>query len=165
VVRLRAETLEFLRTAPKRWTFEAPVRAPHEAVFDAIAADPSTWHWFPGFTTGRYVSPSPHGVGAIREVKVGPSIYRETIIAYDRPTRWAYRVDETTIPLARALVEEWAVAPAPSGAVVRWTFAIDPRIMFRAIGPAASAVLRRTFRRAMANLGASLAERTSREPA
>jgi hypothetical protein len=48
---------------------------------------------------------------------------------------------------------------------VRWTFAIDPRIMFRAIGPAASAVLRRTFRRAMANLGASLAERTSREPA
>lgn len=163
--RLRAVPLEFLRTAPRRWTFDARVDAPQEAVFDAISADPSTWTWFPGFTSGRYLGPAPHGVGSIREVKVGPGRYRETIVAWDRPSRWAYRVDETTIPLARALVEEWTVEPANgSGVVVRWTFAIDPRAMFRAIGPAAAPVLRRTFRRAMANLAAELT-RASRGPA
>lgn len=164
-VRLRRETLEFLSTAPKRWTFESLVDAAPEAVFDAIAADPSTWSWFPGFSSGRYVGTGPYRVGAIREVKVGPSVYRETIIAWDRPSRWVYRVDSTTIPLAKALVEEWTVEPASSGSRVRWTFAIDPRLLFRAIGPAAATVLGRVFRKAMANLGAELSQRASREPA
>ena len=166
MIRLRSETLAFLEAAPKRWTFEAAVRAPREAVFDAIAADPSTWHWFPGFASGAYRGPGPYGVGTLREIKVGPSVYRETIIAWERPARWAYRVDETTIPLAKALVEEWRVeATDPRTARVRWTFAIDPRLMFRALGPATSIVLGRTFRRAMANLEATLAARVSREPA
>lgn len=163
--RLRAEPLEFLTTAPKRWTFEGGVGASPEAVFDAISADPSTWTWFPGFTTGHYLGAGPHGLGAIREIKVGPSIYRETIVAHDRPIRWAYRVDETTVPLAKALVEEWTVEAAGRGSTVRWTFAIDPRLMFRLIGPAASIVLGRVFRKAMTNLDAGLRERASREPA
>ncbi|MGH2728118.1 MAG: SRPBCC family protein [Actinomycetota bacterium] len=163
MVRLRSESLGFLETAPKRWTFETLVHAPHETVFDAIAADPSTWAWFPGFTSGRYEGPGPHGVGSIRVVKVGPGVYRETIMVWDRPVRWVYRVDETTVPLAKALMEEWRVEPAGnSTAVVRWTFAIDPRLIFRAIGPAAPAVLRRTFRKAMANLGTVLREGVGR---
>lgn len=164
-VRLRAETLDFLTTAPKRWTFDALVDAAPEAVFDAITADPSTWTWFPGFSSGRYVGAGPHSVGAIREIKVGPSIYRETIIAWDRPARWVYRVDSTTVPLAKALVEEWTVAPEGSGSRVRWTFAIDPRLLFRAIGPVAGTVIGRVFRKAMSNLGAELKQRASREPA
>ncbi len=157
MVRLRAEELGFLETAPRRWAFEALVRAPHDVVFDAIAADPSSWHWFPGFTTGAYEGPGPHGVGSVRRMKIGPGVYRETIIAWDRPSRWVYRVDETTIPIAKALMEEWTVQPAGgSTAVVRWTFAIAPRLMFHALGPVASALLRRTFRKAMTNLDAAL---------
>jgi hypothetical protein len=163
--RLRAESLEFLKTAPKRWIFDGRVDALPEKVFDAISADPGTWTWFPGFTTGRYVGEGPHELGAIREIKVGPSIYHETIVAHDRPNRWAYRVDETTVPLAKALVEEWTVEAAGGGSTVRWTFAIDPRLMFRVIGPAASIVLGRVFRKAMANLDAELKLRASREPA
>ena len=163
--RLRAEPLAFLGTAPKRWAFESRVDAPPETVFDAISGDPSTWTWFPGFTTGRYVGAGPHGLGAIREIKVGPSIYRETVVAHDRPNRWAYRVDQSTVPLAKALVEEWTVQAAGRGSTVRWTFAIDPRLMFRVIGPAASIVLGRVFRKAMTNLDAELKKRASREPA
>ena len=163
--RLRAESSDFLATAPKRWRFEGRIDASQERVFDAIAADPSTWTWFPGFSTGRYEGPGPHGVGSIREVRVGPSVYRETIVAWDRPTRWVYRVDSTTVPLAHALVEEWTVEPSGSGSIVGWTFAIDPRLMFRAIGPAANAVLGGVFRKAMRNLEAELRERASREPA
>ncbi|MGH2793644.1 MAG: SRPBCC family protein [Actinomycetota bacterium] len=164
--RLRAESPDFLATAPKRWAFQGRVEAPQETVFDAIAADPSTWTWFPGFSSGRYEGPGPHGIGSIREVRVGPSIYRETIVAWDRPARWVYRVDSTTVPLAHALVEEWTVEPdGNSGSRVRWTFAVDPRAMFRVLGPMTPMVLGRVFRKAMRNLEAELRTRASREPA
>lgn len=155
-IRLRAETLAFLETAPRRWHFEAMVDAAPHVVFDAISGDPSTWTWFPGFTSGRYVGPGPHGVGSIREIKVGPSIYRETIIACDPPTRWAYRVDETTLPLAKALVEEWAIRPSGAGSLVRWTFAIDPGVLFRVSLPMVPLVMGRVFRNGMRNLNATL---------
>lgn len=154
--RLRKEPLEFLTTAPRRWTFSAHVAAPQEVVFDAISADPSTWSWFPGFTSGRYVGEGPFGLGAKREIKVGPTTYRETVVAWQRPRRWAYRVEETTIPLARALVEEWTVASAGAGSRVGWTFAIDPGAVFRMILPVAPMVLGRVFRKGMANLGRQL---------
>ena len=164
--RLRAESPDFLTTAPKIWRFEGRVGAPQERVFDAIAADPSTWTWFPGFSTGRYEGPGPHGVGSIRAVRVGPSIYRETILAWDGPTRWVYRVDSTTVPLAHALVEEWVVEAADGDASrVRWTFAVDPRAMVRVMGPLPPRVLGRVFRRAMRNLEAELKSGASREPA
>jgi hypothetical protein len=160
--RLREVSPDFLTTAPKRWHFEGIVAAPQERVFDAIAADPSTWTWFPGFSTGRYKGPGPHGAGAIREVRVGPSIYRETIVVWDRPTRWVYRVDSTTVPLAHALVEEWAIEPADDGSLVRWTLAIDPRRLFVAMLPVAPLGMERIFRRAMRNLDATLARGSMR---
>lgn len=163
--RLRPESPEFLTTASKIWRFERRIDVSQERVFDAIAADPSTWTWFPGFATGRYEGPGPHGVGSIREVRVGPSIYRETIVAWDRPTRWVYRVDSTTVPLAHALVEEWMVEADGNGSRVRWTFAVDPRTMFRVMGPLTPRVLGRVFRTAMRNLEAKLKSVASREPA
>lgn len=165
MVRLRAETLAFLTTAPKRWEYGARVDSPPEVVFAAISADPSTWNWFPGFRSGRWVGDGPHGLGSIREVRVGPSIYRETIVAWDAPKRWAYRVDETTVPLAKALVEEWAIEPAAGGSAVRWTFAIDPRPLFRVILPVGPTIMGRVFQKAMRNLNVQLNRRASREPA
>jgi len=157
--RLRSETLAFIDNAPRRWIYDAPVLAAPEDVFAAISADPSTWTWFPGITSGRYEGPGPHGVGSIREARMGPSIYRETIIAWETPTRWVYRVDQMTVPLAKALVEEWKVEPAPGGSVVRWTFAIDPRPLFTAALPFAPRAMGRLFRRAMSNLGSVLQAR------
>jgi hypothetical protein len=155
--RLRQVSLEFLDTAPKRWAFEASVDAPQRAVFDAISADPSTWTWFPGLTGGGYSGQMPPGVGTIREARMGPAVYRETMLAWEAPTRWAYRVDEMTVPLARALVEEWLVTARDERAsVVRWTFAIDPKPLFTAAGPASPKVMGTLFRKAMGELSASL---------
>jgi polyketide cyclase/dehydrase/lipid transport protein len=154
--KLRKASLEFLDDAPKRWRYSAAMKAPQVAVFDAISADPSTWRWFPGMTGGSYDGPGPYGVGSTREVRQGPSVYRETIIAWDAPSRWVYRVDEMTVPLAHALVEEWAIEPAGEGSVVRWTLAIDPRALFVALMPVAPLGMERIFRRAMRNLDATL---------
>jgi hypothetical protein len=87
---------------------------------------------------------------------MGRNVYRETIIAWDAPHRWVYRVDEMTPPLAKALVEEWTVRPEGDGSVVRWTFAIDPRPLFVASMPIAPRMMGRLFRKAMRNLSASL---------
>lgn len=154
--RLREVTLDFLELAPKRWAFEAPVDASQESVFAAISADPSTWTWFPGITGGGYGGNGSPGVGTIREARMGPTVYRETMLAWDEPARWVYRVDEMTVPLAHALVEEWLISPAGDGSVVRWKFAIDPKPLFSAGGPAVPRVMGTLFRRAMRNLSSTL---------
>jgi hypothetical protein len=159
VHRLRPEGLDFTTTAPRRWTFSAPVTARPAEVFAALSADPSTWAaWFPGLSAGHYEGDHPPGLGSGREVTVGRTRYRETIIAWDAPHRWAYRVDETTVPMAHALVEEWTVAPgAADTSVVSWTFAIDPRPLFMLGIPLASPVMGGVFRRGMRNLSRHLA--------
>ena len=155
--KLRPEDLAFLERAPKRWDFDEPVDAAPETVFAAISADPSTWTWFPGLSRDAgYKSEPPHGVGSIRQVSMAGTTYKETILAWDPPSRWAYRVDECSAPIARALVEDWTISPAAAGSIVRWTFTIDPRPMFRATGPAAPAAMGSVFRKAMRNLSATL---------
>jgi uncharacterized protein YndB with AHSA1/START domain len=155
--KLRAEDLAFLDRAPKRWDFEEPVAAPPEAVFDAISADPSTWTWFPGLSRdAKYHGDAPHGVGSKREVSMAGTTYRETILAWDPPVRWAYRVDECSAPIARALVEDWVIAPEGAGSVVRWTFTIDPRALFTAGLPVAGKLMGSLFAKAMRNLSEQL---------
>ncbi len=159
--RLRSEGLEFLESAPKRFVFDADVAAPRVDVFAAISADPATWTWFPGLSQGSYESPGGHGVGSIRQVRMGRTGYRETILAWDEPSRWAYRVDESSAPLAHALAEDWTFEDRVDHTTVRWTFAIDPRPLFNAGLPVAKLVMGRLFRRAMRNLSTQCADRRS----
>jgi hypothetical protein len=129
-------------------------------VFAAISADPSTWTaWFPGLSAGHYEGGGVAGIGSGREVRVGGTAYRETVIAWDAPHRWAYRVDETSVPMARALVEEWLVEPGPSEghSLLTWTFAIDPRPLFRLSQPVAGPAMGWLMRRAARNLSRHLA--------
>jgi hypothetical protein len=145
--------LDFFERAPHRFEFVEPVPAPPAVVFAAISADPATWTWFPGLDEGRYESAPPHGVGAIRYVRMGEWLYRETLLAFDPPTRWAYRVDETTSPLFSALAEDWRVEADGDTARVRWTFAFDAPDC----PPGMSEIVGGVFGAAMAALGRALA--------
>jgi carbon monoxide dehydrogenase subunit G len=158
---VRQEELDFVERAPRKWVFEEEVAAPQHVVFDAISADPSTWEgWFPGLSSGGYGGDGPHGVGSKRWVKMSGVTYRETILAWDAPSRWAYRVDESTAPIAHALVEDWQVEPrGDDRSIVRWTFAIDAKPLFKVGAPAAGTVMGRLFKKAMANLSEELARR------
>ena len=153
---LRTVELDFVEKAPHRFVFEASVPAPQAAVFGAISADPSTWAWWPGHEGGAYETPEPHGVGSRREMHMGESQYRETILAWDEPTRWAYRVDESADALIDALVEEWVVESDGDQSTVRWTFAVEPGPDMEAAIPAAKTMIGDMFDQAMANLGARL---------
>jgi hypothetical protein len=154
--RLRTVDLDFLNTAPHRFVFEATVSASKEAVFGAISADPSTWTWWPGHDEGRYESPEPHGVGSRRHMRMGDSWYRETILAWDEPTRWAYRVDESADALVNALVEEWVVEGDGERSIVRWTFAVEPGADMEAAISGAKTMIGDMFDQAMTNLGERL---------
>jgi uncharacterized protein YndB with AHSA1/START domain len=153
---LRTVELDFLDKAPQRFVFEATVAAPKGAVFGAISADPSTWTWWPGHEEGSYESPAPHGVGSRRHMRMGDSWYRETILAWDEPTRWAYRVDESADSVLDALVEEWIVEGDGDRSTVRWTFAVEPGADFAAGFSAAKPMIGEMFEQAMKNLDSRL---------
>ncbi len=149
--------LAFLTIAPVRHEFVEPVRAPVERVFAAISADPRTWTWFPGLDEGGYEGDAPPGVGTRRWVRMGEWTYRETILAWEAPHRWAYRVDETTSPLFAALAEDWRIEADGVGAArVRWLFAVEPADGVVLDGM--EAVIGPVFHDAMAGLSAQVAE-------
>jgi deazaflavin-dependent oxidoreductase (nitroreductase family) len=63
---------------------------------------------------------------------------------------------EASTPLAHAQVESFEVEDAPGGTRVRWTLAIEPRLVQRLAAKVAPLVMRRVFERAMRNLGERL---------
>lgn len=136
--------------------FVATVPADRTRVFGALSADPMAWtDWFPGVSSGTYEGVP--GVGAKRIVKVRGASFFETILAWDEPSRWTFRVDRATVPLAKALVEDWTFEEHADGTLVRWTFALEPTVLARLIAPAQRRTMSRLFGRAMRNLSALLA--------
>jgi Polyketide cyclase / dehydrase and lipid transport len=149
--------LDFLETAPHRFDYRASLAAPCAAVFAAISADPSTWGWFPGIEAGGYEGDQPAGVGTRRWVRIGGVKYRETMLAWDAPKRWTYRVDETSGPVFKALLEDWVMTPAAGDSTtLGWTFAFDPVPEMAEILIGARELIGTTFSDAAKGLDAAL---------
>ena len=153
---LRKESLGFLRHAPVVHVAEAVIEVPRNAVFGAIA-EPGGWkHWFPGVREASYTTPPPYGVGTIREANVGGTRWVEELIDWEYPTRWAWTVLRTSIPFAQAQVELFEFTEEAGGTRVRWTLALEPRLLARLGTPLAGRVNSRLLRHAMENLAAHL---------
>ena len=153
---LRKESLGFLRHAPVVHVAEAVIEVPRNAVFGAIV-EPRGWkHWFPGVREASYTTPPPHGVGTIREANVGGTRWVEELIDWEDPTRWAWTVLRTSVPFARAQVESFEFMEAAGRTRVRWTLALDPRLLARLGAPLAGRMISRLLRQAMENLATYL---------
>ncbi|WP_155059640.1 SRPBCC family protein [Streptomyces blattellae] len=154
--RLRPVELDFVGSAPVRLVFAREISAPREAVFAALAEDVPGWaDWFSAVTLAR-----PTGDGAGREIRLrGGTRFQETILAAKGPEVYAYRIDETNAPGARALVEEWRLTPTGTGTRVQWTFAADGTAPFRLVLKLARTGLGRAFRDAVTALDRRLAAR------
>ncbi len=150
---MRREGLGFLGRAPVVHRTEVAVAAPRAEVFAALA-EPGGWkHWFPRVREASYTTPPPHGVGTIRVADVGGTRWVEEMIAWDEGTRWAWTVTRASVPFARAQVECFELMAAGAETCVRWTLALEPRLLARLGSPFAARVIPRLFRRAMSNLG------------
>ena len=153
---MRREDLGFLQRAPVVHVADAAVPADRTAVFDALA-DAGAWpRWFPNVRAARYTTPPPHGVGTIREADVGGTRWVEEMIAWEGGTLWGWTVTGASVPFASAQVETFALADAPGGTHVRWTVAMEPRLLARLGAPFAARTIPRLFARAMRNLATYL---------
>ena len=152
----RKESLGFLDRAPVVHVAEAVIAAPRRAVFDAIA-EPRGWKdWFPGVREASYTTPPPFGIGTIREANVRGTRWVEEMIEWDDPARWGWTVLRASVPFAHAQVELFEVMETAEGTRVRWTLAIEPRLLARLAAPLAGLTVPRLFRQAMATLGTRL---------
>jgi len=153
---MRREDMGFFERAPVVHVSEATVAAERAAVFAALV-DPGCWtQWFPGVRAVSYGSPPPHGVGTIRRADVGGTRWEEELIAWDHDARWAWTVTRASVPFATAQVESFELADAAGGTRVRWTLALEPRLLARLGTPFAARVVPRLLERAMNNLGTYL---------
>jgi carbon monoxide dehydrogenase subunit G len=151
--------LEFLEKAEQVFRVEQQVAAPLERVWEAFA-DAASWsRWFPGVEWARYDGASPAGVGTIRRSSVAGVEYEETMLVWDRGRRWAYRVDRSTAPVARAQLEITDFERSGDGTRVRWTLAVDPleKLGYMADGTPFERFLENLFRDAMRGLEVQLA--------
>ncbi|MFD8372562.1 SRPBCC family protein [Streptomyces sp. NPDC059688] len=145
--RLRPVGPEFVETAPVRLVFTRDMAAAPGAVFQALAEDLEGWPaWFSAVSSAR---PTEGG----REVRLrGGTRFEETILAAKAPELYAYRVDVTNTPGARAWVEEWRLTPAGTGTRVRMTFALDGTAAFRLVCRLIRPGVGRAFRTAVTAL-------------
>ena len=98
--------------------------------------------------------------GAGRDVRLrGGTRFRESVLVAKEPEVYAYRVDVTNAPGARALIEEWRLTPCGAGTRVRWTFAADGTAAFRGVLRLARPGLGRSFRGAVTRLDRRIAGR------
>ena len=134
--------------------------------FDAVLPMPLPelfCHWFGPIPPIRAVRQD--GVwatpGQERVVELtGSGSMTETLLAVERPTRFAYRLTGIKGPLA-PLVEqvagEWAFAPAGTGARITWSWQVTPRgAVGRAAMPVFGWLWRGYARRALAEIDARL---------
>jgi uncharacterized protein YndB with AHSA1/START domain len=120
--------------------------APRARVFDAFV-DPDGWpDWFPNVQARAYTSRPPFGVGTIRVAHVGGTRWVEEMVAWDDGRRWAWTVLRASVPFAKAQVECFEFADAGAGTRIRWTLALDPRLVARLGAPFATRAIRRLLR-------------------
>ena len=151
---LETVDLSYFDTAPTIIRCNAHIAAPRPRVFAAIAADPAGWgQWFPGFDrSGRWETPEPHGVGSVRVVRAFGVRFRETVLAWDADERWAFRVDEVRVPMARAFAEDYRLTDDGAGTRLDWTVATRAAGM-RVAGPLGPQVFQRMLNVAARRLG------------
>ncbi|ARP73496.1 MxaD family protein [Streptomyces pluripotens] len=154
--RLRPVGLDFVETAPVRLSFVQDVAATPDAVHRALGEDVEGWsEWFSAVSSAR---PTEGG----RAVRLRGGIrFEETVLVAKAPEVYAYRVDATNAPGARAWVEEWRLAPAGRGTRIQMTFALDGTAAFRLVCRLAKPGAGRAVRSAIAALDRRLA-RTDR---
>ncbi len=150
----------FANSAPQRIEVEHRIAATTAEVWNVIA-DNSTWtSWFDGMSSCEPTSDPDSGVGASRQVKVGPMQLDEQFITWEEESCWAFTVTKTSIPFAKRMLEQIELTSLEStggsaeqpATRVRYLGAIEPHPLTRLVFPLLARQLKATWRKSFANL-------------
>lgn len=156
---LRAESLSFVEQAPFQFVNEGVFDAPPERVFAALADAPGWSRWFKDLLEARWTSAAPFGVGSTRWVKLKTATVDETILAWEPGRRFSFRLDTITLPLVRAMVEDWRLEPAGEGRTKAvWIAAYEPTWLTRLLHPIVRFAFGQQFKAAMKGLARQVAQ-------
>lgn len=123
----RQVILTEIPNAPVQLRLRREIAAPRTQVWELLSGDPARWGgFFPGFDgSGHWLDRTPEGVGSVRQVRAAGLTFRESVLAHDEATRWAFRLDVGP-PVVRALAEDYLLEDAPGGCALHWTIAVWP---------------------------------------
>lgn len=149
----RAETLSFVGSAPAVFVNEADLPAPPARVFE-VFADIDTWpKWFDDMRRSSWMPGSSGGLGAQRRMELGALTADETMLAWEPGRRFSFRIDAVTLPLLRAMVEDWQLTALPDGRTrLDWRVHYELKPWARLIHPILRLIFGRQFKRTVAGL-------------
>ncbi len=128
--------------------------APPERVFDYFAAHETFANLWPAkITRLRDGDEERDGVGSVREIRVGPLAFEETIVTYQRPALLEYRITRGG-PLRN---HHGRIAFHPQGAGTRLEYSIEFDGRVPLIGGLIAKSLVRDFERGVIPVAAELA--------
>jgi uncharacterized protein YndB with AHSA1/START domain len=160
---LRPVTAGFVEDAPTRLVFENTLRAEPESIFRELTEDAATVPlWFKPVRSAAYTGPPPYGPGAGRAVTLRGGVhFVESVVVWEEPRRFVYRVEQTNAPGVHAWIEEWLLEPAPGGGtLLRFTMAFDAAPIVSAVMRLARPGVARSVRVAAARLDTRCVGRT-----
>jgi uncharacterized protein YndB with AHSA1/START domain len=126
------------------FTYVRQVAAPPEVVFDVLT-DHRRYPEITGLRKAeleREGEPAPNGLGAIRALTVAGPPMREEVIAYERPSRFSYKI-LSGLPV-RDHVGTVELTPSNGGTEITYAVKTTPTIPLA--GPVFMAVLKKAIR-------------------
>lgn len=154
----RAETLSFVGSAPAVFVNEAELPAPPSRVFEVLA-DVASWpRWFDDMRASGWLPGHSGGLGAQRRMELGALTAVETMLAWEPGARFSFRIDSVSLPLVRAMVEDFQLAALPDGRTqLNWRVYYELKPWARLIHPLLRFIFGRQFKRTLAGLQRYLA--------
>lgn len=131
---------------------EIVIERPVEEVFDFVADERNEPRYNPHMRRAEQISDGPIGVGTRFRAEIA-SMGRTLEMAieftgYERPRRLASSTHMSSMDTRGALTFD----PVPEGTRMRWSWDVEPRGMFRAMGPLVARMGRRQEQRIWAGL-------------
>lgn len=145
--------LEFVDTAPTRFSNSVELRITPEQLFEVLA-DASSWpHWAKVITGVEWTTPEPRGVGTMRTVTMlGGLVVTEEFIAWEEHTQLAFRFNQASEKRIKAFAERYDVVPTADGCRLTWNMSLEVTGIARFTLAPSRPLLNLGFRRFLKNL-------------
>lgn len=156
--KLAAMDLDYTQSAPCFILNQAELEASPEEVWDLLAS--TAWpEWFVDFVSVSWLTEAPHGVGSKRKAVLKTATAIERFVAWERGKRLSFNLDEVSLPLVKAMMEDMRLKPTTQGGTrLSYYVFYTPNLLMKLLHPLIRSFYQRMFRKSIANLKSYLSQ-------